>query len=112
MKIDVSDVGMYKLVTVSETQNVISELRQLKTVVEDCLKNGHRFIAVKFADASYLYSGAISVLVSCYRLIRDTGGNICIIEPHERIHELLCQMNIDTFIDICTTEGELFARLK
>ncbi len=112
MKIDVSDVGMYKLATVSETKNSISELSELQEIVEDSLRRGSRYIAVKFTDASYLYSGAISVLVTCYRIIRDHGGNICIVEPHARVHDLLTQMNIDSFMDICTSEAELCSRLK
>ena len=111
MKITVTDVGLYKLVTVSETQNSISELADLKSIVESALRHGDRHIAVKFTDASYLYSGAISVLVTCYRMLREQGGNICIVEPHDRVRDLLTQMNIDTFMDICTREDDLYSRI-
>ncbi len=111
MKFSVSEVGLYKLVTISETQNSISELTELKSIVESSLRHGDRHMAVKFTDASYMYSGAISVLVTCYRLLREQGGNICIVEPHDRVRELLCQMNIDTFIDICSKEEELLTRI-
>ena len=112
MKIVQSDFGMYKLITVSETKNVIPELAELKLIVEDTLARGGRHIAVKFTDASYLYSGAISVLVTCYRLLHDKGGNICIVEPHQRVNDLLIQMNIDSFINICGSEDELLTLLN
>ena len=112
MKIEVTDVGMYKLVTVSETKNSISELSELQSIVEESLRSGSKHIGVKFTDASYLYSGAISVLVTCYRLIKDRGGNICIVEPHARVQDLLTQMNIDSFMEICSSESELCTKLK
>ncbi|MGD9202032.1 MAG: STAS domain-containing protein [Chitinispirillia bacterium] len=107
MKLKLSSKGRYKIVTVYDPMKVISDLTELKKIIENFLRDGERFIAINFADASYLYSGAISVLILCYRMIRDQGGNLCILEPHKRILELLMQINIDSLIDICTNEDDL-----
>lgn len=107
MKLKLSSKGKYKIVTIYDPLKVISDLAELKKIIENFLKDGEKFIAVNFADASYLYSGAISVLILCYRMIRDQGGNLCIVEPHKRILELLMQINIDSLIDICHDEDDL-----
>ena len=107
MKLRISSKGRYKIVTVYDPLKVISDLSELKKIIENFLKDGEKFIAVNFADASYLYSGAISVLILCYRMIRDRGGHLCILEPHKRILELLMQINIDSLIDIYNKEDEL-----
>jgi anti-anti-sigma factor len=79
----------------------------LKTTVEQCLKKGQKYIAVNFTEASYLYSGAISVLISCYKMIKEHDGHLCIIEPQQRVMDLLIQMNIDSLVDIYKSEQEL-----
>lgn len=107
MKLDVSTKGKYKIITIHDSLKVISDLSSLKTEIEKHLERGEKNIAVSFSDASYLYSGAISVLVTCYRMVREEGGDLCIIEPQERVAELLDQMNIDRLIDIYESEDQL-----
>lgn len=107
MKLDVSTIGRYKVITIHDSLKVISDLAALKTEIEKYLEQGEKNIAVSFSDASYLYSGAISVLVTCYRMVREEGGDLCLIEPQERVSELLDQMNIDRLIDIYESEDQL-----
>ena len=107
MKLDVSTKGNYKVITIHDSLKVISDLTLLKSEIEKILGQGEKLIAVSFFDASYLYSGAISVLVTCYRMVREEGGDLCIIEPQERIMELLIQMNIDRLIDIYESDDQL-----
>jgi anti-sigma B factor antagonist len=109
MKLEVSTKGKYKVITIHDSLKVISDLTSLKTEIEKFLKQGEKNIAVSFSDASYLYSGAISVLVTCYRMVREEGGDLCLIEPQDRVAELLDQMNIDRLIDIYESEEQLLA---
>ena len=107
MKLEDSTKGIYKVITIYDSLSVIADLAELKTKIEEYLEKDDKYIAVKFFDASYLYSGAISILITCYRMIKDKGGDLCILEPNNRILELLIQMNIDSLIDICNSEDEL-----
>jgi anti-sigma B factor antagonist len=99
--------GGYKIIIIYEPLKVIADLTEFKLEIEKLLELGEKKIAVNFSDASYLYSGAISVLITCYRMIREKGGSLCIIEPQERVLELLNQMNIDSLIDIFGSEEEM-----
>lgn len=100
MKISIATVGSCVLITVCNKIKIITELTELKTVIEQTLAQNNKNIAVCFSDAQYLYSGALSVLISCYRMIKDNGGDLCIVEPHPKIYDLLLQMSIDKLIRI------------
>ncbi len=110
MKLEMKKIGKYRVIAVHDSLKVISDLTKLKTEIEGLLKKNEKEIAVNFSDASYLYSGAISVLVSCYRMVKEEGGDLCLIEPQERIMELLVQMNIDRLIDIYKSEDQLLTQ--
>jgi anti-anti-sigma factor len=107
MQIDVYSRGQYKIIKIKECQHVISELTELKSIIEGYLENGNYMVAVNFAEASYLYSGAISVLISCYKMVKNHHGDLCIVEPKHELLELLRQMNIDSIIDIYENEDQL-----
>jgi anti-anti-sigma factor len=107
MKIDASVRGKYRVIRIENPLKVISDLTELKTLVEGYVQKGERYIAVNFTDASYLYSGAVSVLVNCYKLVREKQGDLCIVEPNRTLLELLKQMSIDAIIDIYASEQDL-----
>ncbi len=108
--VNISENGIYRIITIDEPLKVIADLTVLKTEIERLLGAGQKFIGVNFSDASYLYSGAISILITCYRMIKEKNGSLCIIEPQPRVHELLAQMNIDSLIDIYKSEEEMLSK--
>lgn len=107
MNIEVYPRGCYKMIRISDPLNVISDLTELRSLIEGYLQNSINTIAVNFRDASYLYSGAISVLVNCYKMIREQNGDLCIVEPNPELLELLKQMNIDSIISVYGSEDDL-----
>ncbi len=111
MEMEVSSKGKYKLITIYDTISIISELHQLRVKIEEFLELGDIYIAVNFYDAQYLYSGAISVLISCYKMVKDRGGDLCIVEPEKKVLELLIQMNIDSLINIYSSMDELLEKI-
>ncbi len=107
MDLSVKKNGTFTIIHIQDRIKVISDLSNFKDVLEKKLDEGEKNIAVNFSDASYLYSGAISVLVTCYRMIMDKGGKLCIIEPQPKVLELLMQMNIDSLITIYDSEDDM-----
>ncbi len=107
MKIESYCKGIYRLIRIEEPLKVISDLSELQALIEGYAANDDVYIAVNFTDASYLYSGAISVLVNCYKLIRSKEGDLCIVEPNKGLLELLKQMNIDAIVGIYPSEDDL-----
>jgi anti-anti-sigma factor len=107
MRIEVYQKGLYKIIKIEEPLNVIADLTELKSLIDGYLQKQVKHIAVNFSDTTYLYSGAISVLVNCYKMIKECHGDLCVVEPNREIMDLLRQMNIDAIIDLYASEEEL-----
>jgi anti-anti-sigma factor len=107
IKIEVYNRGKYRIVKIRSPMNVISDLTELNALITGYLKSGFENIAVSFTDSSYLYSGAVSVLINCFKMVREHGGDLCILEPNANLLDLIMQMNIDSIIDVYSHEDEL-----
>lgn len=107
MEYSVLKKDKFIVVTVSDSINIISELTELKEIIENQLKGDNYNIAVQFLNADYLYSGAISVIVSAYKVIHEKNGELCIIEPNGNIMKLLDQMCITNIIPVYGSVDEL-----
>jgi anti-anti-sigma factor len=107
MKIDIYTRGQYQVIKIIEDLKVVSELSELQFLIEGYLKQGKRNIAVCFSDSSYIYSGAIAILISCYKIIKEQGGDLCILEPNADILAILTFLNINKLITIYHSEFEL-----
>ncbi len=107
MKIDIYSHGDYQVLKIEEDLQVISDLSELKFLIEGYLKRGRRHIAVGFTTASYIYSGALAVLVDCYKKILRDGGDLCIIEPNAEILGIFNLLNISKVLHIYHSEDEL-----
>lgn len=107
MQFTKTENGNYSIITISESLNIISDLTELKQVIEDLLNEGRTKIAVRFLNADYLYSGAISVLVTLYKQVNEKNGILCIIESNRKIHDLLDQMCITNIIPVSCSPVEL-----
>jgi anti-anti-sigma factor len=107
MKIDIHTHNGYQVLKLEEDLQVISDLSELKFLVEGYLKRGRLFIAVGFTTASYIYSGALAVLIDCYKKIAKEGGDLCIIEPNQEMLGVFNVLNIDKILHIYPSEAEL-----
>ncbi len=107
MKIDIHARGEYQVLKVEDELEVISDLSELKFIIEGYLKRGKKYIAVGFTTASYIYSGAIAVLVDCYKKAVKDGGDLCIIEPNPELLGIFRILNITRILKIYKSEEEL-----
>jgi anti-anti-sigma factor len=107
MKIDIYSNGGYQVLKIEEDLEVISDLSELKFLIEGYLKRGRRFIALGFTTASYIYSGAIAVLIDCHKKIIKEGGDLCVIEPNQELQGVFNVLNIDKILHIYPSEAQL-----
>jgi len=104
MKIETYQKGNYQIIKVQENGSAINNLTELNDLIAGYLKRGIVHIAISFGDASYIYSGAISVLIACYRKVEKHGGTLSIIEPDPGLFEILETLNIHNVIKIYVSE--------
>ena len=107
MKIDISQRGTYQILKIEEDLNVISDLSELRFLIQGYLHQGKRHIAVSFTGASYIYSGAIAVLIDIFKQIKEENGQLCILEPHSEIVSIFNSLHLDKFIPVYATIDEL-----
>jgi anti-sigma B factor antagonist len=107
MNIDLSAASGYQIVKIHDELSVISELSELRFLISGYLSEGKIYIAVSFTNISYIYSGAIAVLIDCYKKIKNVGGNLCIIESNPQILAIFRSLNLDKVIEIYPSVNEL-----
>jgi len=107
MNLDLYPHGTFQIIKVKEDLSVISELSELRAIIEGYLAEGKVNIAVSFTNASYIYSGAIAVLIQCYKKVKDGKGILCVIEPQKEIKNIFHYLGIDKFIPLFDSLSEL-----
>jgi anti-anti-sigma factor len=86
---------------------VITNLEELRILIDGYISQDVTYIAICFTDSSYMYSGAVAVLASCLKRIKDANGDLCIIEPKSEMIDLLKQMGIDEVLPVYASENDL-----
>jgi anti-anti-sigma factor len=99
MNIKTYPSGIYQVVEIGG-QIAVSQLDELRHLISGHISNGQAYIAIRFTEATYLYSGAIAVLISCFKQVKDIQGDLCLLEPKKEMVDLLKQMGIDRLIPI------------
>jgi len=107
MNIHIYPRGVYQILKIEEDLQVISDLSELRFLIEGYLKQGKRHIAVNFATASYIYSGAIAVLIDCFKKIKDGKGELAILEPKTEIKSIFSSLGIDRLIPVYDSDENL-----
>jgi anti-anti-sigma factor len=107
MKIHVYAKGPYQILRVEDEVRVISDLSELRTLIDGYLGRGLKHIAVSFTNAAYIYSGAIAVLIDCHKRLKRSGGVLCIIEPKSEIKYMFSYLGIDSVMPVCDSEESL-----
>jgi anti-anti-sigma factor len=108
MRIEIKTAGEYQVFCVEEDLCVISDLQELFYLVEGYIKQGITRFAVRFPNTSYIYSGAIAVLLKCIKKAEEDGGELCIIEPNPDIRNIFSLLGLDRAISILQSELELY----
>lgn len=107
MKIEITTKGIYQVLKFEDDLNVISDLSEMRILIQGYLNQGKCHIAVSFSNASYIYSGALAVLIDCYKKIKNEDGVLCIVEPHSGLLSVFQILHIDKFIPIYSCLDDL-----
>lgn len=110
MRIEITPLGSYQLINIEEDLNVIADLEELFFLVKGYIEQGKLKIAVKFPGISYIYSGAIAILLKCVKLMKEGKGELCIIEKNPDIRGIFASLNLHRLIHIYESEEALVSR--
>ncbi len=107
MLIETYECGKFQILRLKEEKNAITNLEELKDLIIGYLNRRKYYIAISFSDATYIYSGAIKVLITCHSMISQKKGELCIIEPDPSLFDILENLNIDRVINVYVSEKYL-----
>src|SRR5262245_39113334 len=99
MSFSVSQRGETVVVTV-EGQLVVANRRQLKQAVLDEIDRGGCRFVIDFANASYIDSAGLGVLVSLSKKIRENRGRLLLENLNEDLRTLFELTKLDTLFEI------------
>lgn len=99
MSFSVSQRGETVVVSV-EGQLVVANRRQLKQAVLDEIDRGGRRFVIDFANASYIDSAGLGVLVSLSKKIRENRGQLLLENLNEDLRTLFELTKLDTLFEI------------
>jgi len=108
MKINITPHQDYQVVRIEDELEIITDLSELKFLIDGYISVGKHKIAVAFSNTSYIYSGAIAVLMSCHNTLSEYDeGELCIVEPNKEIQWIFSKLNIDKVLNIYDSIDEL-----
>lgn len=108
MRIDIHQHGSYTVLRIVDDLSIITDLSELQFLIDGYIKQKKYKIAVGFSESSYIYSGAVVVLLNCHKQLSTVeDGKLCIIEPNKDIQAIFEALNLDLVFDIYMKEDDL-----
>ena len=108
MKLDIQRHGRYEVITVEDDLAVINDLSELKFIVNGYIQQGRRHIVISFKNASYIYSGALGILVDCHRQLAGLpDGGLYVIESNQQMRNVFDVLGLDGVVKIYDSVADL-----
>ncbi len=80
---DVAIVDLAGRITLGEGSGL------LRNTIKDLLNSGQKNILVNLKDVSYIDSAGLGELVGAYASVTNASGNIKLLHPQSKVHDLL-----------------------
>ena len=105
--IEIDTVNGYQVFRIKEDLALGADFGALTARIEKAIKRGNEKIAIHFTPRSYLYTPTVARLVEYYKLLKDRGGILCLIQPNEEILHVLEMIGLTKLIKIVASEDEI-----
>ena len=92
------EIGEVMVVDISGRLSILD--RQIRETVRDLLTAGHRQFILKMSDVSFIDSCGLGELICIYTSVRNSGGNVRLLAPSQRVRQLLNTTKLDTIFEI------------
>ncbi len=96
---DVTVVEVSGRITLGEGANA------LRDAITTLAANGHQKILLKLADASYIDSSGLGVLVAAFASLTNQGGQLKMLDVMPRVKDLLLITKLYTVFDVFDDEA-------
>ena len=104
--------GRFQIIKIKDILNLTSNIDELENIINELLEKNQVYIALHFADGSYLCSNSGAVLVRCWENIQDHNGILALVNVNQDIRDFLDIIDFDSLIRTCNSENELESLLS
>jgi anti-sigma B factor antagonist len=96
------------LVVLSNFARLMNDPRHFDAAadVKAQLDQGHRNFALELRDVQSLGSSGVGLLITITRLIRQSGGDVVLVNPSRAMETLIEDMKLDTLWDVVRSVDE------
>ncbi len=81
----------------------------LRDLVRDLMSKGQKKILLNLGDVTYIDSSGIGELVSAYTSVRNSGGELKLLNLTKKVHDLLQITKLYTVFDVKDDEASAVA---
>ena len=81
----------------------------LRDAVRDVLSKGSNKILLNLANVDYIDSSGIGELVSAYTTVKNSGGELKLLQLTKKVHDLLQITKLSTVFDVSDDEASAVA---
>lgn len=100
LKIHTREVEDVTILDVSGRIILGDETSVLRKAVRDLISNGKKKIILNLAQVSYIDSSGVGELVASYTAVRNSGGELKLLNLTKKVHDLLQVTKLYTIFDI------------
>jgi anti-sigma B factor antagonist len=76
----------------------------LRRTIKDMIDRGHKKLLINLEDVDYIDSSGIGELVSAYTTVRNSDGELKLLNLTKRVHDLLQITRLFTVFDVQSDE--------
>jgi anti-sigma B factor antagonist len=84
----------------------------LRDAVHDVIAKGSKHIVLNLGDISYIDSSGIGELVSAFTSVKNSGGELKLLNLTKKVHDLLQITKLYTVFDIWDNEASAVSAFK
>lgn len=99
-------VGGFAVVDLSGRITVREDLSQIHERVHKFSSEGKKAVLLNLAQVSYADSNGLEELLECHKVAREFGVKLMLVDPSQRIRQLLKITKIDTLVEVYASEHD------
>ncbi len=94
------------ILALSGSMTMGNQLQRFEWMIRELAKQNQNRIVIDMSNVSYLDSSAIGVLVVCYGLVKDSGGQLRLAGLTSRVATVFKMSGVDGLLPSDQTRGE------
>jgi anti-sigma B factor antagonist len=104
LKIDSREVAHVTILDIEGRIVLGDEIHQLRDAVHDLVTEGKKKIILNLAGVDYIDSSGVGELVGCYTTVRNSGGELKLLNITQKVHDILHVTKLYTVFDVKNDE--------